>query len=309
MSVTRVTGFPDYSSAGTSKFIPEIWSGNFLVKLNAKEVLAAISNTNYKGEITDKGDKVIVRTVPDVTIRDYNKGQDLTIENLESADVELLIDHAKYFAFVIDDIDAYQSDLPLLKRWATQASTAMGNNVDTHVLASIKGEVHASNKGATAGVISGDINLGAAGAPFQVTKDIVLEFIVDCGVVLGEQNVEKEGSWAVVPEWFGGIIQKSDLKDASMTGDGKSVLRNGRIGIIWPFEVFLSNNLPTTSDGVTCWDIPFGNKDGLTFAQQIVKTKNFDLGAKGFGEGIKGLNVFGHKVMVSQMLGCGYVRK
>jgi hypothetical protein len=31
-----------------------------------------------------------------------------------------------------------------------------------------------------------------------------------------------------------GTIKKSDLKDASLTGDGVSVLRNGRVGMIKP---------------------------------------------------------------------------
>jgi hypothetical protein len=93
-----------------------------------------------------------------------------------------------------------------------------------------------------------------------------------------------------------------------MTGDGKSVLRNGRIGIIWPFEIFLSNNLPTTTDTVTCWDVPFGNKIALTYASQFTTMKRFDP-EKSFGEGIKGLNVFGHKVMIDEAIGCGYVRK
>lgn len=308
MSVGYAPGYPDYSSAGTSKFIPEIWAGKLLTKLYAKQVLTAISNTEYEGTIKDHGDKVIVRTVPDGTIRDYVKGQDLVFEHLESPPVELLIDHGKYYGTVVDSIDLYQSDIKLLDAFATDYGEKMANAIDTHVLASIKAGVHASNKDNTAGVISGDILLGASTNPFQITKENVIEFIIDCGVVVGEQNVPKEGCFMVVPEWFGGIISKSDLKDASMTGDGKSVLRNGRIGVIWPFEVFLSNNLPTTSDTVTCWDVPFGNKMGLTYASQFVKTKRFEP-EKTFGEGIKGLNVFGHKIMIPAALGCGYVRK
>jgi hypothetical protein len=308
MSVARAAGYPDYSSAGTSDFIPEIWSGKLLTKLYAKQVLAAISNTDYEGEIKDFGDKVIVRTIPDGTINDYYKGMELTFEHLESPSVTLNIDHGKYFGAVVDSIDIYQSDIKLLDKWATMYGEKMANSIDTHVLASLKAACSADNLDNTAGVISTDILLGATAAPFQVTKENVIDFIIDCGVVLGEQNVPKEGCWMVVPEWFGGIISKSDLKDASMTGDGKSVLRNGRIGIIWPFEIFLSNNLPTTTDTVTCWDVPFGNKIALTYASQFTTMKRFDP-EKSFGEGIKGLNVFGHKVMIDEAIGCGYVRK
>lgn len=308
MSFPVAAGYPDYSSSGPNQFIPELWASKFLTKLYPKQIMAAISNIDYEGQIKKFGDNVIVRTIPTGTIREYSEGQDLIFENLQSDSISLPIDHGRYFGTVIGSVTRYQSDLKLLDAFAQDYTEQMANNIDTHVLASIKAGVHASNKGNTAGAKSGDILLGASTAPFQITKDNVIDFIVDCGVVVGEQNVPKEGCWMVVPEWFGGIIAKSDLKDASMTGDGKSVLRNGRIGIIWPFEVFLSNNLPSILDTVTCWDVPFGNKMALTYASQFTEMKRFEP-EKAFGEAIKGLNVFGHKIMIPEAISCGYVRK
>jgi hypothetical protein len=46
MSLTRVAGQPDYSSAGTSKFIPEVWSAKLAKKYYKKTVLTAITNTS-----------------------------------------------------------------------------------------------------------------------------------------------------------------------------------------------------------------------------------------------------------------------
>jgi len=310
MSMGVAAGYPQYDSDGASRFIPELWEGKLLTKLYPKQVLVAISNTNYEGKIKDFGDRVIVRTIPDGTINEYVKGQDLVFEHLESEPVILYIDHGRYYGAVVDSIDLYQSDLKLLDMFAGDYGEKMANNIDTHVLASIKAGCDADNLDNTAGIDSADILLGASAAPFQLTKENILDFIVDCGTVLAEQDVPiSDGCWMVVPPWVSGLISKSDLKDASMTGDGKSVLRNGRIGIIWPFEIFISNNLPTTaSDPVTCWDLPFGHKMALTYASQFVKTKRFEP-EKTFGEGIKGLNVFGHKIMIPEAIGCGYVRK
>lgn len=309
MSMGVAAGYPQYDTDGTSRFIPELWESKLLRKLYAKNVLAAISNTDYEGTIKDYGDRVVVRTIPDGTIRDYVKGQDLIFEHLESTPVVLYIDKGKYYGAVVDSIDLYQSDLKLLDMFAGEYGEKMANAIDTQVLGAIKAACDADNLDNTAGIDSADILLGASAAPFQVTKDNVLEWIVDCGTVLGEQDVPlSEGCWMVVPTWFGGIINKSDLKDASMTGDGKSILRNGRIGIIWPFEVFISNQLTVTSDTVNCWDVPFGHKMALTFASQFVRTKRFEP-EKTFGEGIKGLNVYGYKVMIPEAIGCGYVRK
>ena len=55
----------------TQNFIPEIWSGKLIEKFYATTVLAAISNTDYEGEIKNQGDKVSIRTQPTITISDY----------------------------------------------------------------------------------------------------------------------------------------------------------------------------------------------------------------------------------------------
>ena len=52
-------------------YIPEIWSGKLIEKFYASTVLAAISNTDYEGEIKGHGDKVNIRTKPTITIHDY----------------------------------------------------------------------------------------------------------------------------------------------------------------------------------------------------------------------------------------------
>ena len=85
---------PNPAYSGT--FIPEIWSGKLIEKFYATTVLAAISNTNYEGEIKNQGDKVNIRTRPTVTIRDYAIGQSLLVERPSSNILTLLIDKGKY---------------------------------------------------------------------------------------------------------------------------------------------------------------------------------------------------------------------
>ena len=50
MSIPRVAGNPDYSSAGSSKFIPEVWSAKLAKKYYKKTVLTAITNTAWEGK-------------------------------------------------------------------------------------------------------------------------------------------------------------------------------------------------------------------------------------------------------------------
>src|SRR6202158_3284564 len=61
-------------------FIPEIWSGKLVEKFYASTVLAAISNTDYEGEIKNKGDRVKVRTKPTISIHAYSSDQLLGLD-------------------------------------------------------------------------------------------------------------------------------------------------------------------------------------------------------------------------------------
>lgn len=306
MPVNNAAGYPQHS--GT--IVPNaIWSGKLLVKFYEATVLAAISNTDYEGEISDMGDKVIIRTTPTITIRDYSKGQQLETENPEAETVELDIDQGKYWNFKVEDVDKFQSDYNYMDDWTRDASEQLKIEIDRDVLGSAYASVHASNQGTTAGAISSSYNLGASGSPVAIDKTNVVEFIADMGAVLDEQNVPESDRWLTIPVWMGNLIKKSDLKDASLSGDGTSMLRNGRLGMIDRFTLYQSNLLSTTTDGAnTVTNIMGGQKNGLTFASQLlenetIRSENF------FGTKARGLQVYGFEVIKPEAIAWGYVYK
>ena len=250
-----------------------------------------------------------------MTISDYQKGQKLSYERPESPSLELLIDKGKYFAFVCDDVDKYQADIRLLENWSQDAAEQMKITIDYQLLTQVTYGTagtfpgSSSNAGATAGVISGGYNMGASGSPVQITKSNVLDYIIDAMTILDEQNVPESGRWMVIPSWMANQIKKSDLKDASMTGDGTSVLRNGRIGMIDRATLYLSNNLYSAADGAfTGYYIPFGTNHAISFASQMTKMETLRAEST-FGDLVRGLNVYGFKVIKPEALGLLYARK
>lgn len=272
-------------------------------------VFGEIANTDYEGEIASMGDKVNIRTTPDITIRDYQKGGKLVYERPESPNVALLIDKAKYFAFTVDAIDKYQSDIALIDNWAGSAGEQMKISVDTGILADIYADVPAANKGATAGRKSASFNLGATGAPYVLSSANIIELITACSAVADEQNWPEQGRWMVIPAWMRFLIMNSDLKNASLAGDDTSILRNGRIGMIDRWMIYLSNNLATASDGgATCYHVLFGHKAALTFASQMTQMETLKAEST-FGDLVRGLNVYGYEVIKPEALGEAYVRK
>ena len=268
-----------------------------------------ISNTDYEGEIRNFGDKVYIRTRGSVTIKKYQKGQKIDYERVESPVVELEINQGNYWYYGIDDVDKYQSDIDLMNQWAEDATEQEKTIVDTEVLAAVKAQVAAANKGTAAGRVSAAYNLGTSGSPVELTESNIIKYILFAGGVLDEQNIPETDRFMVMPSLAAVLLKASDIKDASMMGDGKSTLRNGRIGMVDRFTIYASNLLPQTSDGgSTCWDIIFGHPCGLTFASQFTELDYIEHPETTFGKFVKGLHVYGYKVVKSDAIGVLYAK-
>lgn len=294
-------GRADYSG----NFIPELWSGKLIENFYDATVLAAISNTDYEGEIKNMGDTVNIRTSPEITIREYVKGQTLTVETPDKPKLQLLIDKGEYFACVEDDVDQVQTDIGMMDTWSKDASEKMKIKIDQRVLVDMLPDVSALNKGSSAGRISGNINMGVATTPRALggSTTEVINFIVDTGTVLDEANCPESDRFMVIPAAMAGLIKKSELRDASISGDSQSIARNGRIGMIDRFTLYVSHNL--NKSGAE-FSVIAGNKMGFTFASQMTEMETIR-SEHTFGDIIRGLQVYGYKVVKPEALAVGVV--
>lgn len=294
---------PSYSASG---FIHEIWSGKLIEKFYASTVLSAISNTDYEGEIKNQGDKVKIRTKPTITINDYSADMSLALQRPSGNVIDLAIDQGKYFNTILDDVMDVQSDLNMLSMWSDDAAEQMKIVIDTAVLKGILGGADAKNKGATAGKISSSLNLGVTSTgPLAVTaaaaagKVDILSLLLRLGQALDEQNIPETGRWVVLPTWAATLIKQSELRQAYLSGDGVSILRNGRLGMVDRFTIYTSNLLPTgVAGGMAAGEyaIYAGHAHGLTFASQVSKVETLR-SEMTFGTVLRGLQVYGYKVI------------
>jgi len=301
-----------YPSGGTANtlqangFIPEIWSGKLIEKFYASTVLSAISNTDYEGEIKGQGDKVKIRTKPTITISDYRADGLLTLQRPSGNIIELSIDQGKYFNTILDDVMDVQSDLNLMSMWSDDASEQMKIVIDQAVLGGLlNGATATYNRGTAAGRISGAINLGVTGTPLAATsaaasgKVDILSVLLRMGQALDEQNIPETGRWVVLPTWAATLIKQSELRQAYLSGDGVSMLRNGRLGMVDRFTIYSSNLLPAgTTGGLASGEYVLyaGHSHGLTFASQVSKVETLR-SEQTFGTVLRGLQVYGYKVV------------
>jgi len=293
----------DYVAAG---FIPEIWSGKLIEKFYAATVLAAISNTDYEGEIKSYGDRVKIRTKPTLIINNYLVNGDLALQRPAGSSVELTIDQGKYFAAIIDDVIEKQSDINNMSLWSDDASEQMKIVVDSDVLTFLLGQADSHNSGLTAGVISQNINLGVTGTPVATvgrnpsTGQVeIIDVLLRLGQALDEQNIPETGRWVVMPTWATFQIKRSELREVFVSGDSVSILRNGKFGQIDRFTIYASNLLPNgVAAGLAAgeWVIFAGHAHGLTFASQMTNVETIR-SERTFGQILRGLQVYGRQVL------------
>lgn len=301
-NTTYSGNYPTYASDSTSKFTPIIWSKKMLRNFYETTAFLEISNTDYEGEIKGQGDKVMIRTTPSITISDYEVGRSLVYEVPEKANKELNIDQAKSWSFRLDDIDKVQTDLPLMEKFASDAGEELKIAIDRDCFQYVVGKADASNRGNTAGAISGNIPMGAAGGTngslaLSITKTTATDIVVDINTVLDEQNIPSENRWVVLPAWFCALLKKSDLKSADITGDATGVLRTGVVGMVDRTKVIQSNTLYHATEGTAeLFYCLAGTKEAMTFALQLTKTETLPI-QESFGTYMRGLSVYGREVV------------
>ena len=317
IGVDPTGAFASTNYSGT--FIPTLWSSKLNRKFYLTTVFGEISNTDYQGEISGLGDKVVINNVPDVTIADYTIGGGLTYMVPTPSTVELVIDRAKSFSFQVSDVVAHQSKPNMMETFSNDATMKMKIAVDRSVIygdsatkTGIVSDVAAANLGATAGTLSGGYNLGTAAAPVSLTKDNILPTLTAMAGVLDEQNVPETDRWLLVDPLTRNLLMQSNLAMANMMGDDKSMVRNGKIGQIDRFTVYVTNQLPKADALKDYWGnaaagtakrrvLLAGHKSAVTFASQMTKMETVR-NPNDFGDYVRGLNVFGWKTLQPKAL-------
>lgn len=309
---------PSYS--GT--FIPAVWSAKLNAKFYKASIYGEIANTDWQGELASMGDKVYINTAPTISVSPYSAGTNLSYQVPTPEMQELVIDKGFYFAFQINDVLEYQAKPNLMDMFATDAAEQMRIKIDSTVIYNTFTNAAATNKGLTAGVQSGAFNLGTDAAPVVLTKDNVVQKVLELASVLDEQNVPESDRYLVIDPATRALLFQSDLAKAYATGDSASPVRNGKIGKIDRFDVYVSNNLPKGAAGTaTSWvsgdgsensvtttgtvakrkAIIAGQKTALTFASQVTKMETVR-NPNDFGDFIRSLNVFGYKCVKPESL-------
>ena len=265
-----------------ASFIPEVWSARLLEHLRKNLVVANLFNRNYEGEISQMGDTVHINQLAEITIKDYTANVDIeNPDQLSTTSIPLVIDQGDYYNFYLNDVDRAQARGDLMDNAMRSSAYGLADKLDMYLAGLL----------ATGTLTTG---LGTDANPLYVNAQTAYELVVKMKVALDKANVPTQGRYLLMPPEFEGYMLL-DQRFAGGTGNNAEArLINGMVGRAAGFDIYISNNVKNT-DGAL-FKVCASTVDQATYANQLVRTEAYRR-EKGFDDGVKGLHVYGAKIL------------
>ena len=297
------------SGQANSYFLPAIYSKKVLNFFRKASVVEAITNTDYAGEISAYGDSVNIIKEPVISVYDYTRGSDVTQTKLTDEETSLVVDSAKAFKFIVDDIETKMSHVNFKEVASSSAAYALRDSFDAAVLATMFSGVSSSSPDH---VLGSDSATDLAAGTFDGTGNLDMGFasgehdpidiMARMARLLDEQNVPEEGRWFVAGPDFYEVLGQASSKLLSVDFNaGQGSIRNGLVssGKLRGFDMYKSNNIAATSNAAgKCLA---GHISSTATAQTIVSTEVLR-DPSSFGDIVRGLHVYGAKVLRGEAL-------
>ena len=297
------------SGQTNSFFLPSVYSKKVLNFFRKASVVEAITNTDYAGEISAYGDSVKIIKEPVISVSDYTRGSDTTATKLTDQELSLVVDSAKAFKFIVDDIETNMSHVNFKEVASSSAAYALKDSYDAAVIATMFSGISSSSPDH---VLGSDSATDLAAGTFDGTGNLdiglgtsehdPLDVMARMARLLDEQNVPEEGRWFVASPDFYEVLGQSSSKLLSVDFNaGQGSIRNGLVssGKLRGFDMYKSNNIASTSNAAgKCLA---GHMSAVATANTILSTEVIR-DPSSFGDIVRGLHVYGAKVLRSEAL-------
>lgn len=278
-------------------FVPEIWSARLLVAARKAFVYAAptVVNRDYEGDISDAGDTVRITSVGRPTVGTYVPNSTvITPEKVTTGQRTLLVDQAKYWAFMIDDVDKRQAKSNLIPQTMSEAAYELADIVDQYV-AGLYTQIAAANFLNTAAT-----PIGTLTAP----TDFYNKVLVPLRTRLTRAKVPTPGRYVIVPPEGYAALLLDDRFIKAGDANTDAGLRNGYVGRAAGFDIHESLNTPAPTGNVQV--VTAGTNAAITFAEQLNKTEAYRPESS-FTDAVKGLALYGAKVVRPEFMAAAFI--
>ncbi len=297
------------SGQTNSFFLPSVFSKKVLNFFRKAAVVEAITNTDYAGEISAFGDSVKIIKEPVISVSNYTRNADTTETLLTDQEISLVVDSAKAFKFIVDDIETNMSHVNFKEVASSSAAYALKDSYDTAVLATMFSGVSSSSPDHVIGSDSSTADATMTHATNSVdllgsdgTGVDAIDLMARMARLLDDQSVPEEGRWFVAPPSFYEELAQSGSKLLSVDFNaGQGSIRNGLVssGKLRGFDMYKSNNIASTSNATG--KVMAGHISSTATANTILSTEVLR-DPTSFGDIVRGLHVYGAKVLRPEAL-------
>ena len=296
MAISQSAG---YDNLPSGNWLPAIYSQKVQKFFRTASVVEDITNTDYAGEIENYGDTVNIIKEPTISVSSYTRGGQINIQNLADDQLQLVVDQANAFAFKVDDIEERQAHVNWEALATSSGAYALKDSYDENVIAAM-----VSGAGTTVGSDGSGTDTGFGSSETDPT-----DILANAAKRLHGADVPTDNRWFLgTPEFYEQLGQASaKLMDASVTGDGTSPLRNGSVlnGQVNGFKLYMTNNFAASSTS-NYYKVLYGHMSSTATANAIAKTEVVR-DPDSFADIVRGLHVFGRKVLRSEALQCRHL--
>lgn len=256
-----------------SNFKPIIWSRFIQTELEKKCKLVEDCNRQFEGEARlGSRVKILGAVAPEIFDYDAAAGMDAP-QTIEGISVHLDVDQAKAFNFMVDDLDRLQASPELMPVMMEEAGRKMAAARDRFVASLAKESVNMLDSK-------------------KVTTPAEAKALVDEALLkLRENDVDVSDNVSITVSPFFYQLFRDALTEIKTNND--ELIARGVVGMYDCAKVVLSNNL--YNDGTDDYLMVRTNK-AIAFASAIDETEAYRP-EKYFSDAIKGLNVYGGRVV------------
>ena len=169
MAFTSAAG---YGNLPNGNFSPVIYSQKVQKAFRKSSICEDITNNDYFGDIANFGDSVKIIKEPEITVKEYSRGTQITAQDIDDEDFTLTVDQAHYFAFKMDDIEDAHSHVNFMDMATDRAGYRLRDQYDQEVLGYISGYKQAAlnaNASAVNDQVNGTVAVTTAGTDELLT--------------------------------------------------------------------------------------------------------------------------------------------
>ncbi len=271
-------------------FKPTLWSQRYINNTDKRLVFKNVVDTDW---VIEGAKAMKINEIGDITVSNYTS-TGVVFQDVPDAQKVFDVDQKKDFAFQIKDVDKAQMNVSVMNGAMKKAAFAMSDTIDQFISAKY---TDAGIKNAT--------NLGSAAAGLNLYANLMPDLITYMLRYLSEADAH-ERPWCVAPPWFMQLIGYGIYTYGSKQFDSPGSLDKQFTGAFpfMGFDFYESNNVTVDATNNE-YAIMFGTRDAIGFAMQLeeieaVRLENY------FSDGIKGLNIYGAKVIRPDHLGVVY---